>query len=284
MELSWSVEHESGVSLVRCRLHNDAAVPRRVRLRSRLDGPVLPPRRGGVPEPGWDADGATVRLDPGERRALGFATPAPSVEPPVEIDVTDPSVTDPGESDGDETFPPATAVVRDMGSYRPPRDAVLEERTDVDDADSDDTEHSSVDVGPEESMCADDPVGSTTGEEPTETATANEPGGTGTEDSGPVSPVGAIDTAECRPDPECVVAWLDAVERRVERGERLTDADVQTATKSVARVDGIDAIAELDDRLVDDTNQLRRVEDRITELAARAERVDVPVDALRRLS
>ncbi|EMA68291.1 DUF7857 domain-containing protein, partial [Halorubrum kocurii] len=68
MDLAWDVEREGGVSLVRCRVRNDDAVPRRVRIESRLDGPVLPPRRDGVPETGWDEAGVTLRLAPEERR------------------------------------------------------------------------------------------------------------------------------------------------------------------------------------------------------------------------
>lgn len=261
MQLSWSVERETDVSLIRCRLHNDAAVPRRVRLRSRSDGPVLPPRRGGVPEPGWDADGATVRLGPGERRALGFATPAPAVDPPVEMDVTDPDATD-----GDGRSPSATAAARDLGSYRPPRDAIVAEPTDTDDVDPD---------GAARAATADAAEGS---------ANKDAPDAVDPDARGPENTDGPEDAAGRRPGSECVITWLDAVERRVERGEQLADADVPTATAAVARSDGIDAIADLDGRLNDDAARLRRIEERVATLAARAERVDVPVEALRRLA
>ena len=73
MELDWSVDHEDGASLVGVRVRNDEAVPRRVRIESRIDGPLLPPRRGGVPESGWDATGVTaVNIDNG----FGGATAA----------------------------------------------------------------------------------------------------------------------------------------------------------------------------------------------------------------
>lgn len=266
MELSWSVEREGEVSLVRCRLRNDDAVPRRVRLRNRLDGPVLPPRRGGVPEAGWDADGVTVRLDPDERLALGFATPAPPVEPPVELDVDD--ATDAAAAN---RTPDAAAAVRALGAHRPPRDVVRdpsgpahkstnesEPRTPaVSDADDradgrrSESDHGAESVRP--------------------TSESADPDRRDTGDAGPV-------------DPAWIDDWLDAVERRVERGERLADADVETATEVVAAAGGVDALEDLDSRLRADAARLGRIHERASELAARAERADVPTDALRRLS
>lgn len=78
MDLAWDVDREGNVSLVRCRVRNDDAVPRRVRIESRLDAPVLPPRRGGIPETGWDESGVTLRLDPGETAGVRLCGQRPA--------------------------------------------------------------------------------------------------------------------------------------------------------------------------------------------------------------
>lgn len=131
VDLSWTVDCEAGVWFVGCRVHNRTGVSRRVRVRSRLDGPVFPPRRSGVPEAGWDATGVTLCLDPAERRAAGFAVLAPSGEhsdeppadPPVEVVDHEPA---------DEAAPPvvdAEAAVRTLGEHRPPREAAVSSST-----------------------------------------------------------------------------------------------------------------------------------------------------------
>ncbi|GAB7091723.1 hypothetical protein JCM18237_19940 [Halorubrum luteum] len=274
MELSWGVEREDGVSLVRCRLHNDEAVPRRVRLQNRLDGPVLPPRRGGVPEAGWDEDGVTVRLDPDQRRALGYATPAEPVDPPVEL-----TVEEAAEAGGEDPSPTAADAVRELGTYRPPREAVPaapEEAGSVGPRDD------SVGAGGESNNTTTDDVA---GIDVAETGDVAEIADV-TADADDTS--GAADARRAElddpADPDRAEAWLDAVERRIRRGERLVDADVATATTVVAAAGGVDAIAELDSRLEGDAARLRRISDRADALAARAERADVPTDALERLS
>lgn len=75
-------------------------------------------------------------------------------------------------------------------------------------------------------------------------------------------------------------AWLDAVERRVERAEALSGS-VPEATEALSATD--DA-ASLPGRLADDAEALRRFAARATDLADRAEAADPPVVALRRLS
>lgn len=266
MHLDWSADRDAGVTLVRCRLRNDAAVPRRARLRSLLDGPVLPPRRLGVPEPGWDAEGVEVRLAPGETRAVGFASPAPLRDPPVElVDV------ERADDAGNATAPTAADAVRDLGAYRPPRavvdrgdgDAVAPGRTahvaadrDMNTEDRDDDADSDVNARGRDVNAGGRDV---------------DPDGRG---GGGREPVG----------PARVDGWLDAVERRVERGERLTDADVATATEALAAAGGVGAVADLDERLAADAERLRRVSRRAAALAERAEATDVPTEALERLS
>ncbi|PSQ49979.1 hypothetical protein BRD15_02475 [Halobacteriales archaeon SW_6_65_15] len=134
--LDWRVESRAGVSLVELTVENPTDCARRVRVGNRLDGAVWPPRREGVPEAGWDDGGFEGVLAPGERRALGYASPAQPVEPPVELVWTERA----GESErtddagwsADEVAPDAVPsddatpedVVRSLGDPRPPADAV----------------------------------------------------------------------------------------------------------------------------------------------------------------
>ena len=72
--------------------------PHRVRIESRLDGPVWPPRRDGRPLDGWDDRGIATTVDAGTT-AFGFATPAPPREPAAELVDADP-VAEPELPDG----------------------------------------------------------------------------------------------------------------------------------------------------------------------------------------
>ena len=117
MEFDWTQQSAGAVTLVSVRLRNERATDRRVRLGNRLDGPTLPPWREGVPETGWDRDGATTVVPAGETVALGYACPAPASTPPVAVE-------DVGAAeDTDETVDPADAV-RELGDHRPPRDVL----------------------------------------------------------------------------------------------------------------------------------------------------------------
>lgn len=71
-----------GVTLVE--LLVAASCPHRVRVESRLDGPVWPPRENGRPVEGWDGRGVATTVDEGTT-AFGFATPAPPDERVAEI-------------------------------------------------------------------------------------------------------------------------------------------------------------------------------------------------------
>jgi len=55
VSLTCDADHRDGVTLVTVRL-DGAGVAQRVRLTNRLDGPVWPPRRRGVPAEGWNDD------------------------------------------------------------------------------------------------------------------------------------------------------------------------------------------------------------------------------------
>ncbi|QLG29512.1 hypothetical protein HUG10_13760 [Halorarum halophilum] len=112
-------EVRAGVALVTIHVRNPTPVARRVRVANRLAGPVLPPRRNGVPEAGWDDDGVTAIVDAGDSAALGYACPLggrEAVDPPAELA----EVGDPDERRDDAV----ARARRDLGPFRPPRDAV----------------------------------------------------------------------------------------------------------------------------------------------------------------
>lgn len=58
--------------------------PCRVRLETRFDDAVWPPRANGGILEGWDADGVTIETGVGTT-AIGFATPAVAGDRPIEI-------------------------------------------------------------------------------------------------------------------------------------------------------------------------------------------------------
>ncbi|MFC7323136.1 hypothetical protein ACFQMF_00935 [Halorubrum rutilum] len=293
MELSWTVDRAGDASLVRCRVRNDDAAPRRVRVESEFDAPVLPPRRAGVPADGWDASGVTLRMGPDERRGFGFATPAPPVDPPVEIVAVEPvDASDPDGSGRDVAGPTAdgggvgstpAAALRELAEHRPPRAAVdanpeVGGRSEDTAAAGDGRGHDGGpgEVGSDDAE-GDDGAADGTGDDDAE----GDDGAAGdAEDDDEVGDDGAL----TRTDPDSVDDWFAAVKSRIERAERLAGADVETATEVVGDAGGVDALAELDDRLDDDAERLRSVSERAASLAERAAETDVPVDALERLS
>ncbi len=279
VQLSWTVEDVDGIRFVACRVRNDTAVPRRVRVDSCLDGPVLPPRRSGVAEAGWDRDGVTVRLGPHERRGLGFASPAPPVDPPVTLVETGAVVDDAGRDRAAST-PTASDAVQRLGAHRPPRAAVA--------------------AGPDrpatvESRGADDTLA--VAEADGSDSSSDPPVALAVELAGDASVAESIDSrgndADSRGDDargrpeislERIEAWIDAVDQRVARAERLEEADLDAATDFVAGLGGLDAVGELDRRVAEDAATLHRVRERVDAVATRAESVDVPTAALERLS
>ena len=120
MESDWTLTRLDGrddVALVTVELHNPSPVDRRVRVTNRLSGPLLPPRRAGVPERGWDADGFTGVVPAGDHLALGYACPASDDRPPVEI-------SDEGRATADESGTTVAAAIRGLDEARPPADAL----------------------------------------------------------------------------------------------------------------------------------------------------------------
>ncbi|MFB6301257.1 MAG: hypothetical protein ABEH78_00105 [Haloferacaceae archaeon] len=92
---------------------------------------------------------------------------------------------------------------------------------------------------------------------------------------------GAAEGAEL---PASVEEWLTDAERRVDHGERLTDASVVEAATVLDERGGFASVADLPDRLTADEAALRALAERATALAERAAATDVPLAALRRLS
>jgi hypothetical protein len=266
MELDWSVDGEGDASLVGVRVYNDEAVPRRVRIESRLDGAVLPPRRCGVAEAGWDAEGVTAVIGPDEREAFGFATPADPVEPPVEIASVAPATPDAGDGragDGQAArrgeAASAQTAVRDLADHRPPRRAAAAAGA------IDRGERGSDGAGPER------------GERSRERADSVDRSGSDPVDRSGEERLTAASTAE-------IESWFAAVEARIERAERLADADLATATAVVGEAGGLDAVDELDGRVAEDAESLRAIRDRAAALAERAEEGEVPTAALEGLA
>lgn len=304
MELSWTTDHRDGVTLVACRLRNTGQIARRVRVENELDGPVLPPRSHGEPLPGWDADGVTLRIEPDEAAALGYAVPAPDAAPPATIASDEPAREEDREandvtakaSDSLGTSDPTAAdAVRELGAYRPPRAALATPATDQSGSDAT-VASPNVDVEPRdgdggEGGDADEDGGGDVDSDGDATESGNEDADRPERGSASaISTRADVDPASPdRPtaspaDPAAVDAWLDAVERRIARAERLDGADVPTATEAVAVAGGLDAIRELDGKVADDAARLRDVADRAATLADRAAEAEVPTEPLGRLA
>ena len=259
VDLSWTVDRVDGVWFVTCQLHNLTEATCRVRLDSRLEGPVLPPRCRGVPEPGWDATGLTLELAPDERRGVGFASPVspvstdgddtdrPPTPPDPPVVVTDSVPVDPDEP---ASTPTAADAVRRLGDHRPPRAVVAGSPT-----------------SPASTTAA-----STAGTE------SGAVGGGETDSSQPAGETPSLDGTAA------ITAWLDTVEARVEHAERLTDSDLETATAALERIGSAAAAVDLAHQVDADTSRLTQIADRASSLARRAEATDVPVEPLEQLT
>ncbi|WP_339105130.1 hypothetical protein [Haloterrigena salinisoli] len=116
VEVEATCERCEDVTLVRVTVTNTRSTPQTVRLRSRLEGPVWPPRAGSVAAPEWDEDRWTGRVKPGRTRGLGFASPAPPLESPVEI-------AEVRRADGDEPTSSET-VLADLEEWAPTTDVL----------------------------------------------------------------------------------------------------------------------------------------------------------------
>ncbi|MFB6154345.1 MAG: hypothetical protein ABEJ22_00500 [Haloferacaceae archaeon] len=299
LEADWTVERAGEVTLVGVELENLTPTPRRVRVANLLDGDVLPPRREGVPEEGWDADGYEGVVAAGARVAVGYACRGEAVCPPVDV-------TDEGRADGDADDPsPAeltARAIRELGTPRPPAAAVPVSGTEAGDGDvganaGDDADANAGDDA-DTTVEATATAAETTATEPPETETnpTARPEAEASPTAHSESETSATTSSEAETDPTAhpgtattpshatVDEWLDGVERRVELGERFTGASVVEATEALSEAGGLDGTEALARRLAADPERLRAVARRAARLAARAEVVDVPVEALRRLS
>lgn len=135
MELDCETTATEGVTLVTVRLRNERATDRRVRVRNRLEGPVLPPRRNNEPEAGWDRDGVTSVVPAGERVSLGYACPAERESPPAVIEWVD--------AEDPEQEPTVADALRRLGDARPPR-AVLGEDAEPVRSEASNSEHATA--------------------------------------------------------------------------------------------------------------------------------------------
>ena len=255
LELDWRLHDADGVTLVAVVVENTAPTPRRVRIKSRLDAPVQPPRRRGLPERGWEKNGYEGLVPAGDRLGVGFACLAEPAEPPVEIVVDERADVDPPDSSTDPALgtdvrtgiagledPSPTDVLCELGSPAPPRDAV-------------------PDSEPAAALPRnDDEV---------------EPADQNSRDSRATGEI---------PDP--VATWLADVDARIEHAERLAGSrELTAAADAVVATGGLVGVEKLLVALAADRAALRAFARDAELLAERGDVLeDVPLDTYRRLS
>jgi hypothetical protein len=233
---------------------DDIAEPTRITVRNRLDGPLWPPRRQGVPEAGWTADGFEGVVGPGPH-AVGYATPAPPSDQPAELVRAEPA---PGDALTNERLDSADAVLREFGDPSPPADAVP----------TSDPERAAEGANRRPA----DPVEG--GTEP-QSATVQPPAESGTAPGQPSDPQ----------LPDAVAQWLETVARRVDRAERLAEADsLPAATDAVRAAGGLSGVRTVAARGDADERLLRALARRAERLADRRAAATVPTEMLSRLA
>ena len=257
MELDWETNSVGELTLVAARLSNRRATPRRVRLENSLDGPVLPPRRQGEPEAGWDRDGVTTVVPAKECVALGYACPngeQEPTEPPVAVKAVESP--DTAEAAGASGAAEATAtekrrvseVKRRYADARPPRVAV---------------------GGPTALGSQERPLSLELSER--EAAKRSD---------------GEADSAVClaRNSRTVTKDMLRQYRSRIETVEALTVAGVTEAADLLETGGGLTGIEAMGRELTDDAAALRALAAEATALAARADAATPPTETLRRLS
>lgn len=272
----WDLARTDDATLVTVQVTNTHAAPRTVRLENRLDGSVLPPRRRGVAETGWDENGLT-RCVPGEGQvSVGYACHASPETPPVEIH------DQPSDATDDDT--PLDRALRSLGDHAPPRSVVSADASTGPDppsgpdsprrpASAPPVEPANVDDGPStESASEDDghttePANDDGGHSVAETAFDASGEGCGLVPPTVDSPSEAV--------PPTVTAWFRAVEARLAVADRLA-GDVEEATPVVASLGGRAGVEVLATTLEADAAALARVATRASELAERVDEADVP--------
>ncbi|AFK17970.1 hypothetical protein E6P09_04250 [Haloferax mediterranei ATCC 33500] len=283
------------VVLVTVRFDNAAPVDQRVRLQNRLDGPVLPPRRAGVPAPGWDDDGFEGVVPAESTVALGYACPLSPSGPDLSGDVDPATVVDIdvlGRADETDEQDRSTAAdaIRELGASRPPADAVPAPTSESPStADSTVVPESEASVrGPTDADVA-AAVADTHGEGESDCSESETVGPSAPSATPPAVDAAQIDsdaTADPIPtapdaDQHLDSSFLAAVARRIELAEQLDGASVDAAATALSTSDAsIEDVESLDA----DRAQLRRLAERATTLADRAADADPDIEALRRLA
>ncbi|WP_311170423.1 hypothetical protein [Halobellus ordinarius] len=259
-----------GVTLVRVELHSDVSVALAVRITNELDGPVLPPRREGVPAAGWDGDGFYGAIPAEGHLGVGYACPTPNdaqrdgdtSENPAAVSVELLGPADSEECDSDRI----AAAVRSLGRAGPPADAVpttagdgrgrgaeLETAAEgiVEEVERSGSESDALQTADDASNANHDTI---------RNDVPRRPGDSDGDDDPDLPP--AIDR------------WLAEVETRVEHAEGLTDASASEAAATLEAGGGLDALADLPESLAWDLDALRALAERIDDLEARATAAD----------
>jgi hypothetical protein len=252
------------VTLVRAELRSAVAVDLRVRVRNELDGPVLPPRRAGVPEAGWDADGFSGVVPADGRLGVGYACPT-----------TDADIGEDADDDGDGEWGGDGDSDGDGDAGATPAECVGSAEADP----------VSIEIrGPAteagrapaiENGCT--PATDTVASAVRSLGRANPPADAVPVDAetGGGDPLGTDGSTSRDADvPAAVREWLDAVETRIDRGERLDGASAAEAAATLDACGGIDGIETLPDDLSVDLASLRAAADRIDGLVSRAAATD----------
>lgn len=268
-----------GTILVRVRLRNPAPTAQRVSVRNALDGPVLFPRRRGVPEAGWTRSGFVGVVDAESERALGYACPAPIRTPPIELGrVGEHDIGD--RSDGASESAAPAAVVRTHGDAAPPAAVAREVARSAGGRAADETAPQAADDGGvSRELEAVETASEEVETESEAVETTPEPDTAKTE-ADPTAPDRGAESAP----PPAVTTWLDEIENRVARAERLDDAEVTAATAALTETAGLEPALDDAARLSNDAAELRELAARASELADRAGAVEVSETALRRLA
>ncbi|MXV63274.1 hypothetical protein GS429_14605 [Natronorubrum sp. JWXQ-INN-674] len=83
--VDWKTDRRAGVTFVTATVSNTRTTPQTIRLESQLDGPTWPPRHDGIRAPEWSDDIWEGTVESNRCRGVGFASPAPPTEPPLEV-------------------------------------------------------------------------------------------------------------------------------------------------------------------------------------------------------
>ncbi|WP_396610933.1 hypothetical protein ACH9L7_11990 [Haloferax sp. S1W] len=297
MDFDVDVSVSDAVALVTVRFDNTTSVDQRVRLRNRLDGPVLPPHRSGVPEDGWDETGFEGVVPADSTLSLGYACPGCNEDGDSLSSAPDDAVSVDVLGRADSETPPKRHspddAIRELGPCRPPADVVpapeLGGATVGKEAETtSESEH--VDSPTDEDVAAAlEAERPSTVETPVPDAVKSSPSGHTTESPDPSqytteSPDPSQYTTES-PDlsqtTDDLGSFLQTVERRIELAERLDGASVAEAADTLSSSTVRPAALEALDA---DRAELRQLAARATALADRAADADPNTEALRRLA